>query len=219
MKKNNTYLFIGVGALLLGSFLLAMKFYKSAQRDKFSFMAQNNAETFVRQHSPRLGNRDALVYLVEFLDPECESCRQFYPIVKKLISEYNGKVQLVVRYAAFHGNSKEAIAAVEAAKKQGKYWEALSLLFETQPQWGDHHNPQIELIYDFLPKVGIDVAQLKVDMRDEAISKIIETDMADLKSLGIRGTPTFFVNGKKPKDYSFNALSELLAQEVESAYK
>jgi protein-disulfide isomerase len=218
MKNNKSYLFIGVGALLLGSFLLGIKFYKDSQKEKFSFMAQNNAETFVRKHSPRLGSPDARVYLVEFLDPECESCRQSYPLVKDLLSKYNGKVQLIVRYAAFHGNSKTAIAAVEAAKKQEKYWEALGLLFETQPQWGSHHNPQIDLIFDFLPQVGIDVKKLKADMLDEGIAKIIDQDMTDLKTLGIRGTPTFFVNGKKPGDYNFQALSSLVAQEVEAAY-
>ena len=218
MKNNKTYLFIGVGALLLGSFLLGIKFYKSAQKEKLSFMAQNNAETFVRDHSPRFGSEQARVYLVEFLDPECESCRQFYPLVKKLVSDYSGKVQLIVRYAAFHGNSKIAIAAVEAAKKQDKYWEALGLLFETQPQWGSHHNPQIELIFSFLPQVGVDVERLKLDMRDEGIAKIIEQDMADLRTLGVRGTPTFFVNGKKPADFSFQSLSSLVAEEVKAAY-
>lgn len=218
MKNNKTYLFIGVGALLLGSFLLGIKFYKDSQKEKFSFMAQNNAETFVREHSPRLGSKDARVYLVEFLDPECESCRQFYPMVKKLLSEYNGRVQLIVRYAAFHGNSRIAIAAVEAAKKQDKYWEALGLLFETQPMWGSHHNPQIKLIFEYLPKIGIDIEKLKIDMKDPTITKIIDQDMEDLRALGVRGTPTFFVNGKKPSDYSFHALSKLIEEEVKLTY-
>jgi protein-disulfide isomerase len=218
MKNNRTYLFVGIGALLLGSFLLGIKFYKNSQEEKFSFMAQYNAETFVREYSARLGSRDAKVYLVEFLDPECESCRQFYPLVKNIISKYRDRVQLIVRYAAFHGNSKIAIAAVEAARKQGKYWEALGLLFETQPKWGSHHKPQIELIFDYLPRVGIDVVKLKADMKDSNIVNIIEQDMTDLRALGIRGTPTFFVNGKKPADYSFEALSSLVAQEVKAAY-
>ena len=89
-----------------------------------------------------------------------------YPHVKNLIKEYEGKVQLVVRYAPFHGNSKIAVAALEAAKKQNLYWESLGLLFERQPEWGSHHHPRIDLIFDFLPSIGIDVNQLKLDMRD-----------------------------------------------------
>lgn len=216
--KNKSYLFIGVGALLLGVFLLGVKFYKKSQQETSSFLAQNNAELFIRDHSPRLGSRDAKVFLVEFLDPECESCRQFYPRVKQILKKYEGKVQLIVRYAAFHGNSKIAIAALEAAKKQNKYWESLGLLFETQPQWGSHHNPQINLIFDYLPKVGVNIMKLKEDMKDSSIQDLIAKDMSDLRALGVRGTPTFFVNGKKPENYGIQALINLVDSEVKSFY-
>ncbi len=216
--KNKTYLFIGAAALLLGSFLLGIKFYKDAENKKSSFLAQSNSELFIRDYSPRLGSQEAKVFLVEFLDPECESCRQYYPRVKELLKTYEGKVQLIIRYAAFHGNSKVAIAAVEAAKKQDKYWESLELLFQTQPQWGSHHNPQINLIFEFLPRVGVDVDKLKVDMKDRSIQDIIAQDMSDLKAVGVKGTPTFFVNGKKPANYSLQSLVDLIEAEVALAY-
>jgi len=216
--KNKTYLYIGSAALLIAFFLLGTKFYKDSQNEKLSFLAQSSAEIFIRDYSPRYGSKDAKVFLIEYLDPECESCRQFYKPVKQLLGEYGDKVQLVVRYAPFHGNSKIAIAALEASRKQGKYWEALELLFEKQPEWGSHHNPQIEKIYEYLPSIGIDVAKLKEDMKDPKIQEIIKQDTEDLRTLNVRGTPSFFVNGKMPVGFGLEPLKELLDQEVQAAY-
>jgi len=217
--KNKTYLYIGSFALVLGAFLLGTKLYKDSKKDAFSFMAKENAEVFVRPHSPRFGNPEAKVVLIEFLDPECETCRLFYPHVKNLIKEYEGKVQLVVRYAPFHGNSKIAIAAVEAAKKQNLYWESLELLYKRQPEWGSHHNPRIDLIFEFLPALGLDMKKLKEDMKDPAIKEIIEQDTKDLRTLVVRATPTFFVNGRPLEKFGFNFLKDLIQEEVNKNYQ
>jgi len=216
--KSKNYFYIGGGAFILALFLIGAKLYKDSQREELSFLAKKNSEVFVRSHSPRFGNKDARVFLIEFLDPECESCRMFYPHVKKLIKEFKGKVQLVVRYAPFHRNSKIAIRAIEAARKQGKYWEALALLFKRQPEWGSHHNPKIELIYEFLPSIGLDMEKLRADMKDPAIIEMIDQDLKDLRTLKVRGTPTFFVNGKTPSRFGFSYLKELITEEVKQAY-
>ena len=218
MNSNKIYLYIGSSALILGLFLLGTKLYKDSQKKELSFIAKESGEVFVREHSPRYGNKDAKVFLIEFLDPECESCRAFYPHVKSLIKEFNGKVQLVARYAPFHGNSKIAIAALEAARKQGKYWESLELLFERQPEWGSHHHPRIELIFEFLPTLGLDMKKLLKDMKDPLIDEIINQDMEDLKKLGVRGTPTFFVNGKTPSGFGYGYLKDLIQEEVNRLY-
>ena len=216
--KSKNYLYIGSVALVLGLFLLGTKFYKDSERKKLTFLSKESAETFIRDYSPRYGKNDAKVFLIEFFDPECESCRLFHPHVKRLIDEYNGKVQLILRYAPFHANSKIAIAALEASKKQNLYWESLAILFERLPLWGSHHNPQIDLIYDFLPLVGVNIDQLKIDMRDPNIQKIIEQDTIDLKKLGVRATPSFFVNGKSPKAFGFKHLQNLIDEEIARLY-
>jgi protein-disulfide isomerase len=130
--------------VLIGLFFLAKTFYQDRTQEKIDFLANQDSSIFVRDHSPRYGNPEAKVYLIEFLDPECESCRAFYPIVKQLLNQYKDKVQLVVRYAPFHHNSVIAIRALEAARMQNMYWESLELLFEKQPLWGDHQNPRPE---------------------------------------------------------------------------
>ena len=216
--KNKSYLYIGTISIVLGLFLLGSKFYKDVKDNELTFKAEKQSEIFIRDYSPRYGDEEAKVFLIEFLDPECESCRKFFPHVKRLIKEYKGKVQLIVRYASFHGNSKIAIAALEAARKQNLYWESMEILFERQPLWASHHNPRIDLIFDYLPEVGIDIDRLKIDMRDPEITEIIEQDSRDLKQLGVRATPTFFVNGKAPKGFGYAYLKSLIDEEVKRFY-
>ena len=194
--KNKTYLVIGTVALLLGAFLLGFKIYKDQEKERLSFISQKDFATFVRDHSAKKGPEKPQVYLVEFLDPECESCRQFHSVVDKLLEDYKDKVQFVVRYAPFHGNSIFAIKILEAARKQNKYWETLDILFRRQPEWGGHHAPRPELIWDYLPEVGLNVDQIKQDLNDIATDELIKQDQLDGQILNVRGTPTFFVNGK-----------------------
>lgn len=216
--SEKKYQYIAVVAFILGLFFLGAKLYKNQKQETLNELVETEEKIFVRDYSPKVGNPEAKVTLVEFFDPECESCRAVYPEVKNLLKEFDGKLKLVLRYAPFHGNSKEVIRALEAAKEQGKYWEALEILFATQPQWGGHHNPQVELIYEILPKVGIDMKKLTIAMQDSKITKMIEQEEKDLKLLGVKGTPTFYVNGKLPRDYSYQALRELLEAEISKAY-
>lgn len=186
-----------ISSIILGlSFVLGIYAYNSYQDKQREIMAQEGFEVFVRDYSPKMGAEDPKVYLVEFLDPECESCRRFAPFVKKLMEKYKDDVQLVIRYAPFHGNAEFAATVLEASREQGKYWEVLELLFRYQPQWGSHHNPSPELIWTYLPEAGVNVDQLRVDMRNPEISKRIEQDVKDLEKLGVKATPTFFINGQ-----------------------
>ena len=176
--KNKYALFIGSGVGLVVLFSIFTYLYQESRKEALSFLAKENAEVFVRDYSPKYGEKNAKVFLTEFLDPECESCRQLYPEVKAILEEFKGKVQLVVRYAPFHGNSVTAIKALEAARMQGKYWEALELLFHYQPMWGSHHAPKPELIFEYLPKLGLDMEKLSQDMLNPALEKNIQQDVS-----------------------------------------
>lgn len=213
--KNKMSLIIGTVALVIAFFLIGVKIYKNQEAERLGFMAKENFEAFVPEYAPRLGAPDAKVYLVEFLDPECESCREFYPFVKMIMDEHPGKVQLVVRYAPFHGNSKFIIKVLEASRKQGKYWEALETLFRYQPYWGSHHHPQPELVWKYLPEAGVNIEQVRADMNDPAIDSMIEKEVKAVQTLGVRGTPTFFVNGKPLESFGVEQLRTLVRETVE----
>ncbi len=211
-------IFAGTCLVLVGLFVVTSLYYKKEQAKMYGFMAQNNASTFVRDHSQTLGDDDAKVFLVEFMDPACETCAAFSPLVKQMMKNNPGKIKLILRYAPFHDGAEYFVKILEAAKKQGKYWETLDVMFKSQPYWASHHNPQPQKIWQFLPKAGLDLEQIKQDMKDPAIVKIIEQDLADAKTLNVRKTPGFFVNGKPLETFGREQLYQLIQSEINAMY-
>ncbi len=211
-------IFGGTCLLILGIFLATSFYYKNEQARLYDSMAQNNAAVFVRDHSRTLGNPDAKVTIVEFMDPACETCAAFSPIVKKMMTDNPGKIKLVLRYAPFHDGADTFVAILEAAGKQDKYWETLNVMFKSQSQWASHSNPQPQRVWEFLPKVGLDMEQLKTDMNDPQIAKIIEQDLADAKTLNVRKTPGFFVNGLPLEPFGSQQLYKLVQSQLSASY-
>jgi protein-disulfide isomerase len=161
-------------------------------------------EQLVRPDSYTMGPADAPVTLVEFLDPECESCRAFYPAVKNILKQYDGKVRLVVRYMPLHPNSYSAATFTEAAGEQGKYWQAQEYLFDKQPEWGTKHGPSttpqpnVNLLFPrYAMDLGLDVDKIDAAFKDGRFKAKIDRDKKDGEALGVRATPTFFVNGRR----------------------
>jgi len=209
--------FISIVLLIL-LYVLGNSIYKSQQAKLYGFIAQENASTFVREHSQTLGSDDAKVYLIEFSDPACETCATYHSFVKRLMTANPGKIKLVVRYATFHDGSDYMVKILEAARKQGKYWETLEVMYKTQQYWASHHNPQPQLIWKFLPNAGLDLEKIRNDMNDPEIAKLIQQDLADAKTLNVRKTPGFFVNGKPLLRFGRNQLQELVESEINAYY-
>ena len=216
MKRQ--HIVILTGGFLIMLFVIGVYAYKNQQAKIYGFMAQENASTFVRKYSLTLGSDDAKVYLVEFSDPACETCSAFHPFVKKLMADNPGKIKLVVRYAPFHKGADYFVKILEAARKQGKYWETLEVMYRTQPYWASHHNPQPQLIWKFLPEAGLDIEKIRKDMKDPEIQYIINQDLEDAKTLNVRKTPGFFVNGKPLVSFGYNQLKELVENEIKDIY-
>ena len=214
--KNKMILITIASVLLIGGFFAGIKLYQSKEAQRLEAMLKENLTKFIPSYAPTLGPSNPEVYLIEFFDPECESCREFHPLVKMIMEEHPGKIQLVMRYAPFHGNSKFAIKILEAARKQGKYWEALEVLYQYQPQWGSHHDPKPELIWQYLPQAGVDVERIKTEMNDPAIEAMIAKEISDGQALGVRGTPSFFVNGKPLQVFGLEPLRSLIKENLEN---
>jgi protein-disulfide isomerase len=212
--KNKTIIILSSALTLLAIFFAGIKYYQSIQNAELEALSKKEFLKFVPNYAPKLGPESPQIYLVEFLDPECESCREFYPYVKMLLKENEGKIQLVIRYAPFHGNSKFVIRILEASRKQGKYWEVLENLFQYQPLWGSHHDPKPDLVWKYLPEAGVDIERIKIDMLDPAIDEMIAKEVSDAENLGVRGTPTFFVNGKMLQVFGYEPLRELIQTEL-----
>jgi protein-disulfide isomerase len=180
------------------------------------FVAANNA-ALVRMHSPSLGRVDAPVVIVEFLDPACETCAAFYPLVKQIIAANPDRIRLVLRYAPFHKGSDQVVAALEAARKQGKFWQALEALLAAQADWAPHHTAEVARIWPHLERAGLDVKQLRSDMNAPAIANVIEQDLLDAQTLKVAKTPDFFVNGKPLPRFGYEPLKQLVDEALATA--
>jgi protein-disulfide isomerase len=220
MKKELKIL-IGILVIFIVGFAVAAQLYKSANTltstpaSSAGSLGNISAlsavdERLVRPDSPTLGPENAAVTLVEFLDPECESCRAFFPVVKRILTEYDGRIRLVVRYMPFHSNSVLAAQATEAAGAQGKYWEMQELLFAKQGEWGHNSEPQRELMIKYAKELGLDVEKFQASLSNMLVFTKLERDRQDGVALGVNGTPTFFVNGQRLENLSYDALKEAI---------
>lgn len=216
MKKT---LFVSVVAVLLLAFAAGTFYYRAEKTEQAGQLAEQNAAVLVRAHSPVLGEADARVQIVEFIDPACETCRLFYPFVKEMLAAHPGRIRLVLRYAPFHPNSDYVVALLEAAGKQGKYWETLEALLAVQDAWVEHHAVQPERVWRHVEGLDLNLEQLQNDMQAPEIARLIAQDLEDARTLGVTKTPEFFVNGKPLPTFGAEPLKQRVDEALASAYR
>jgi protein-disulfide isomerase len=171
----------------------------------------------VRPHSPVLGAARAPVTVIEVLDPACEACKAFAPVVEQLLFTYPEEVRVVVRYADFHPVSLQAIRLLEAARVQGKAHELLEALFERQQEWASHTAPDPARAWTIAKDVGIDIKKAQQDALAPSVDAMLHLEADDLNALEVEQTPTFFVNGKPLPTFGAQELMDLVASEVRNA--
>lgn len=178
------------------------------------FVSEGN-QVLVRPYSPVLGPENAPVTIVEFFDPACEACRAFHPIVKDLMAQHGAAVRVVMRYTAFHGAaSEEAIRILEAARMQGVFEPVLEAVLREQPRWASHGSPRPGLILGIAATAGLDAEAARTQMLAPDVVAILNQDRADVEAVGVRQTPTFFVNGKPLDPFGDVELRRLVSAEV-----
>lgn len=216
MKRNIVVLASAV--ILVGAFIIAMLILENRETGNVESAAKMNASSLVRDHSPKAGNGDARVTIVEFFDPACGTCRVFHPIVKGILRDNPGKVNLVLRYLPLHSGSEDVVKILEAARIQGKFWEALETAYATQGQWAINHQVYPELFWRSISSVGLDPEQVSRDMQSPAVSRNIQQDTEDGRALGVDKTPGFFVNGQPLIEFGQAQLLRLVNDALEREY-
>ena len=214
---NRKWLIGATVAAVVAAFVGGALVFKDRSAQQVKQAAQSNNEALVRAHAPVFGNPAAKVTIVEFFDPSCEACRAFYPVVKRIVNASFGQARLVLRYAPLHQGSDKAVHILEAARLQGKYWEALERTLVEQPRWAAHHNPQPALIWDLIADLGLDMAKARADADSPAIAQALRQDIADMQALKVERTPTFFVNGTPLREFGEAPLKALVDQEIARA--
>jgi protein-disulfide isomerase len=216
---NRKTAFIVTAVVLLGVFAVATLLFRTARVEQSNAAAPARQAMLLRFHAPSVGGAGAKVQIVEFLDPACETCREFYPAVKSIVAGDPEKIRLSVRHVALHQGAEHALRVLEAAKRQGKYWQTLEALLAAQPQWVRNHVVRPEAVIPAIAAVGLDVEQLKRDMNDPEVMRLIEIDRADAQALNVTKTPEFFVNGRQLPSFGYEQLRRLVAEELQKTYR
>jgi len=149
------------------------------------------------------GNPDAPVTLEEFGDFQCPPCGKFSEFVEDLLKEYNSRLRLVFRNFPLsgHEHAREAALAAEAAGLQGKFWEMHDTLYREQETWTKAPNVR-ELFESYAGTIGLNVDQFKKDVDGDKARERVDSDRALADFLGVKATPTLFINNRPvdPKD-------------------
>ncbi|MDH5511418.1 MAG: DsbA family protein [Nitrospinota bacterium] len=148
--------------------------------------------------SPTQGPANAPLTIVEFSDFQCPYCANSVGTIHTLMQKYAGKVRLVFKHTPlpFHDKAPAAHKASMAANEQGKFWEFRQILMATQKDWEKEENGKAKFI-TYAKQLGMDAARFEKDMDNPKYQSALEEDMALAKKLGVRGTPTYFLNGAR----------------------
>jgi protein-disulfide isomerase len=155
---------------------------------------------------PVKGTANASVTIVAFTDFECPSCAKQHPVLERIMTEFGDRVKLVVRDFPLtqHPNARKAAEAAEAAREQGKYWEYAGVLFRNQSALG------IDKLRQYATEVGLDRARFDAALDSGKFAEKVQRDLIDGHKLGVNGTPTIYINGKRVADYSYENVKAVI---------
>ena len=165
-----------------------------------------------------LGPNSAPARLEEFGDFECPPCGLFHPVLVQMHKEFGDKLQITFRefpLAPAHQHAIAAASAAEAAGLQGKFWEMHDLLYENQKAW--HEAFDVRPIFEgFAKQIGLDMNRYQNDLNGDQVAQRILNDGKRGHSMGVKGTPTVFLNGREVPFESLPAdkLRVLISQEL-----
>jgi protein-disulfide isomerase len=162
---------------------------------------------------PSLGNANAPVTIVAFTDYQCPSCASIHPSLERLVKENAGKVRLVTRDFPLtqHTEAFKAAEAAEAAREQGKYWEYIHVLMQNQSALG------VEKLKSFAGELGLDRARFDAALDSGKFTEMVQRDLDDGMKLGLKGTPSLFINGRRVTAKSYEDLKATVDAALKSS--
>ena len=144
--------------------------------------------------APTIGSSNPLLQVQVFCDFQCPYCGTTFPVIRELVAKYADRIQLIFRHfpnEEAHPDAGRAAVASECAKLQGKFWPFHDKLFQNQDRL------DMGSLHGYALSVGLDERSFTACLQDSQRRARVEQDLASALKLGVRGTPTWFINGKK----------------------
>ena len=142
---------------------------------------------------PPRGTPAARVVILLFSDFECSYCARVEPVLLEVRKTFEADVQVVFKHnpLPIHPHAPLAHEAAVEAARQGRFWEMHDLLFANQPRF------DLPQLVGYAEKLGLDMAAFQAALADHRHKAAVDRDVAEAQALGITGTPTLYVNGRK----------------------
>ena len=141
------------------------------------------------------------VVLEEYGDYQCPPCGLLYPELKKIEIEYGKQLHIVFHHfpiPKLHKNALAAAHAAEAARNQNKFWEMHDRLYRNQKAWAELEDPR-PIFISYAQELGLNVERFVRDMDSPEVDQRINADIQRAASLGVKGTPTVFIDNYELK--------------------
>jgi protein-disulfide isomerase len=151
---------------------------------------------------PSLGSANAPVTIIAFTDYQCPSCAAMHQNLERLVKEYGDKVRLVARDFPLnqHTEALKAAEAAEAAREQGRYWEYVQVLLRNQSSLG------VDKLKSYATEIGLDRTRFDSGLDSGKFAELVERDVEAGMKLGLKATPTLFLNGRRVSVKSYEDL-------------
>lgn len=161
------------------------------------------------------GGENAAVTLVEYSDFQCPACGAFQPVLNEVLAQYGDKIRFEYKHfplVQIHPFAEPAARAAEAAGQQGKFFEYADVLFAKQAEWSKATNPT-GFFTRYATELGLDMDLFAKHQKSSVLSDNVRAQMAEARELGLTGTPSFYLNGVKME----NATYEDFKAQIEAA--
>ena len=138
-----------------------------------------------------IGSANPKVTIVEFADFNCPFCRKSYPKIREISLKYKDSIKVIYRDFPALENSLELGLAARCAGEQGLFWLMHDKLFQNQGKFS------IDELPDLANQIGADIPRFNKCLSEQKYLPQVKKDFSDAENLGVKGTPTWFINGYK----------------------
>lgn len=182
------------------------------------FLAGPQHEIPISETDPQIGPSDAPVQMVVFNDFLCPGCKQLAKTITGLVSEFGDNLHVVFKNfpldsvcnplmnEPLHPLACEAAWAAEAAKDQKKFWSYHDVLSHVKPG-------AKESLQSLIEDLDLDMTQFDSYRHGDTASAKVQQDIALGIKLGVNGTPSVFINGRRAYDTRAQALKYVIARQ------
>ncbi|PYK29962.1 MAG: hypothetical protein DME57_08480 [Verrucomicrobia bacterium] len=214
MKRSAPFIIVAIVALLaLGS---GTYLYRTKRAASGTTLKITKTESSPSEVVHTLGPENAPVTIEEFGDFQCPPCGRLSEPINQIQKQHNIRVIYREFPLPMHAHAKEAAYAAEAAGRQGKFWEMHDLLFREQAVWSKSEDARA-LFQAYAGMLQLDLSRFKTDLDNPEVREKIEADQKRGAAIGVKTTPTLFLNNEAVPVSELNP--EKLPAFVENAVK